>query len=239
VERVSVGDLTLAYDVCGDGPPMVLLHGLGERASDWDPVRAALAAGHTTYAVDLRGHGDSDWPGSYSHDLIEADVVSLLDGLGLERVVLLGHSLGGSVAFRIAAHRPDLVDRLIVEDVIPPFPRTRPVPERPDRELAFDWAAVPALMGEASAHDPSAWDELASIAAPTLVISGGTASHLPDDRIAEVVHRIPECDLVTIEAGHHVHENEPAQFAGAVQSWLRVRKPRWSPPGRTTRQPGW
>jgi pimeloyl-ACP methyl ester carboxylesterase len=223
VERVRVGDVTLAYDVRGDGPPMVLLHGLGKRASDWDPVRIALAADHTTYAVDLRGHGGSDWPGEYSHDLIEADVVALLDSLGLTKVVLLGHSMGGSVGFRIAAHRPDLVARLVVEDVIPPFPRTRLVPERPERELEFDWAAVPALMEEASTHDATAWEELGLISAPTLVVSGGTASHLPDDRIAEVVHRIPECDLVTIEAGHHVHEKAPPAFAEAVLRWLRAR----------------
>ncbi len=201
---------------------MVLLHGLGERASDWDPVRAALAADHTTYAVDLRGHGDSDWPGEYSHALMEADVVGLLDRLGLTAVVLVGHSMGGSIGFRIAAHRPDLVRRLVVEDVIPPFPRTRPIPTRPDRELPFDWAAVPALMGEASALDPSAWDELAAIAAATLVISGGTASHLPDDKVAEVVRQIPRCDLATIEAGHHVHEKAPAEFARAVMRWMRT-----------------
>lgn len=221
MERVRVGDVTLAYDVRGDGPPMVLLHGLGERASGWDPVRAALAADHTTYAVDLRGHGDSDWPGEYSHDVIEADVMGLLDLLGLASVVLLGHSMGGSVAFRIAARRPELVGRLVVEDVIPPFPRTRPIPERPERELDFDWAAVPALMGEATTHDPSAWAELETIAARTLVVSGGHASHLPNDRVAEVVNRIPRCDLITIEAGHHVHERKPRQFTDALLAWLR------------------
>lgn len=105
MERIAVGGVTLAYDVRGDGPPMVLLHGLGERASGWDPVRPALAADHTTYAVDLRGHGDSDWPGVYSHDVIEADVTGLLDRLGLTRVVLVGHSMGGSVALRIASQR--------------------------------------------------------------------------------------------------------------------------------------
>jgi 3-oxoadipate enol-lactonase len=222
MERIRVGDVTLAYDMRGDGPPMVLLHGLGERAADWDPVRAELGAGRTTYAVDVRGHGGSDWPGEYSHDLIEADVVGWIDALGLREVTLVGHSMGGSVAFRIAAHRPELVARLVIEDVIPPFPRTRAIPERPERELRFDWAAVPALMAEASSHDPSAWSELETIAAPTLLVSGGSASHLPDERIAEVVSRIPRCDLVVIEAGHHVHEKEPAAFAEAVLGWLRA-----------------
>lgn len=220
MERVRVGDLTLAYDVRGDGPPLVLLHGLAERASSWDSVRGALAARFTTYAVDVRGHGASDWPGAYGHDAIEADVCGWLDALGLRDVVLVGHSMGGSIAFRIAARRPDLVARLVVEDVIPPFPRSRPVPERPERTLDFDWAAVPALMTEASTYDEVAWEELGRIAAPTLVISGGERSHLPLDRLADVVRRIPDCSLVTIEAGHHVHRRAPAEFAEAVLGWL-------------------
>jgi pimeloyl-ACP methyl ester carboxylesterase len=220
VEKLRVGDLTLAYDVRGDGPPLVLLHGLGERAASWDNVRDALAASFTTYAVDLRGHGDSDWPGVYGHDAIEADVCGLLDALGLREVVLVGHSMGGSIGFRIAAHRPDLVGRLVVEDVIPPWPRKRRVPARPDRDLDHDWAAVPALMQEASTHDDVAWDELAHIAAPTLLVSGGTGSHLPVEKVAEVVERIPVCSLVEINAGHHIHRRKPGQFTEAVLGWL-------------------
>lgn len=220
MDRLRVGELTLAYDVRGDGPPLVLLHGLGERASTWDTVRDALAAGHTTYAVDLRGHGESDHAGAYGHDVIEADVCGWLDAMGLGPVVLVGHSMGGSIGFRVAAHRPDLVARLVVEDVIPPFPRSRPVPDRPDRPLDHDWAAVPALMAEASTYDPDAWDELSRIVAPTLLVSGGERSHLPADRVAEVVRRIPRCDLVSIDAGHHVHRRRPREFADAVLAWL-------------------
>lgn len=220
MERLRVGEVTLAYDVRGSGPPLVLLHGVGERAASWDNVRDALAARHTTYAVDLRGHGDSDWPGLYRHDLVEADVCGLLDALGLRQVVLVGHSLGGSIGFRIAAHRPDLVARLVVEDVIPPSPRRRRIPARPARDLDYDWSAVPALMQEASTHDDVAWDDLARIAAPTLIVSGGAGSHLPVEKVAEVVDRIPDCSLVEINAGHHIHRRKPAQFTEAVLGWL-------------------
>lgn len=218
--RLRVGDLTLAYDVTGDGPPMVLLHGLGERASDWAPVRERFAAAYRTIAFDLHGHGASDWPGEYSHDLIEADVCAALDLLGLRGVVLVGHSMGGSVGFRIAAHRPDLVARLVVEDVVPPRPRDRAVPSRPDGELPFDWRAVPAMMAEASAEDPLAWEMLALIEAPTLLVSGGAASHIPSGHVEEVASRVPRCEVVTIEAGHHVHEKASEEFAGAVLRWL-------------------
>jgi pimeloyl-ACP methyl ester carboxylesterase len=220
MERVRVGGVMLAYDVRGEGPPLVLLHGLGERASSWDSVRDALAARFTTYALDVRGHGASDWSGPYSHDEIEADVIGWHDLLGLRDAVLVGHSMGGSVALRIAAHRPDLVSRLVVEDVIPPFPRSRAVPERPARELDFDWSAVPALMTEASTYDEPAWAELCQVVAPTLVVSGGSRSHLPADLVDDVVRRVASCSLVTIDAGHHVHRHEPAAFVGAVLAWL-------------------
>lgn len=224
MERIRVDEVALAYDVRGDGPPLVLLHGLGERASSWDNVRDALGAGHTTYAVDLRGHGESDWPGDYSHDQIEADVCGLLDALELRGVALVGHSMGGSIGFRIAAHRPDLVSRLVVEDVIPPWPRRRRVPAKPARELDHDWDAVPALMQEASTHDVVAWDELEHITAPTLLVSGGAGSHLPVEKVDEVVRRIPDCTLVEINAGHHIHRRKPAQFVEAVLGWLSVAR---------------
>lgn len=199
---------------------MVLLHGLAERARSWDSVRGELATRFRTYAVDLRGHGDSDHAADYTHAAIEDDVCGLLDTLALRDVTLVGHSLGGNVGLRVAAHRPDLVARLVVEDVIPPFPRGRDLPRRPDRVLDFDWAAVPALMGEASTYDERAWAELADIVAPTLLISGGAASHLPSERVADVAALIPGCTQVVIEAGHHVHRRAPDAFVAAVEEWL-------------------
>lgn len=222
MHRLRVGDVSLAYDVRGDGPPLVLLHGLGERASTWDPVRDAFAARFTTYAVDFRGHGRSDRADAYSQQLMEVDTTGLLGALGLAGVILVGHSMGGSVALRIAAHRPDLVARLVVEDVIPPWPRTRAVPERPDRELDHDWDAVPALMTEASTYDARSWEELATITAPTLLVHGGSRSHLTADKVAEVVAAIPDATLVTVEAGHHVHRRAPEEFTAAVLGWLAV-----------------
>lgn len=203
----------------GDGPALVLLHGLGERGASWDSVRDALAARFTTYAVDLRGHGASDRTDVYSHALIEADVCGLLDALGLSDVVLVGHSLGGNIALRIAAHRPDLVGRLVIEDVIPPWPRTREIPSRPERELDFDWEAVPVLMTEASTYDAEAWRELGEIAVPTLVLSG-RSSHLPQEKVEEMVGLLPAAELQLFDTGHHVHRDAPAAFAEVVLGWL-------------------
>jgi pimeloyl-ACP methyl ester carboxylesterase len=140
------------------------------------------------------------------------DVLHLLDHLGLSQVSLLGHSMGGSVAYMIAEQRPDRVTRLIVEDAPPPFARDRPVPDRPEGQLDFDWAVVPAIVGEVNRGNPTMWDRLPSITAPTLLIGGGPDSHIPQDKLRAVTERIPDCTMVTIPVGHHVHAARPAEF---------------------------
>lgn len=199
---------------------MVLLHALGERGTSWAPVTARFADRFRVFTLDLRGHGDSDWPGTYSFQLMRDDVVGVLDELGLGKVTLVGHSMGGAVGYLIAVQRPDRVERLVVEDVSPPFPRHREVPERPAGSLDFDWAVVPPIIGQVNDGDPEAWEGLAAIAAPTLLIGGGRESHIPQDKLEEVAARIPGCTLVTIPAGHDVHTARPEEFAAVVLGWL-------------------
>lgn len=221
---VTTGGIRLAYEVSGipDGPPVVLLHALGERGANWAPVMGQFAGHFRVFAPDLRGHGDSDWPGTYSFQLMCDDVLGLLDQLGLGKVTLIGHSMGGTVAYLAAMQRPDRVERLIIEDVVPPFPRERAIPERPAGSPDFDWAVVPAIIGQVNKGDPAAWDDLGAITAPTLLIGGGPESHIPQDKLAAAAARIPACELVTIPAGHRVHEARPAEFASVVLAWLRA-----------------
>ena len=220
--KVATGGIHLAYEASGipDAPPMVLLHGLGERGASWAPVIPWFAGRFHVLALDLRGHGGSDWPGTYSLRLMRDDLLGFLDRLGLDPVTLVGHSMGGGVAYLAAMQWQDRVRRLIVEDAPPPFRRDRAIPARPAEPLGFDWAAVPAIVGEVNAGDPAAWEGLAAITAPTLLIGGGPASHIPQDMLAAAAARIPRCDLVTIPAGHDVHTARPAEFASAVLDWL-------------------
>ena len=98
-ERIGVGDVELAYERGGEGPPAVFVHGLGGRREVWAEQRAALEAeGFDAIAIDMRGHGESAKPpGPYSVEGWAADLVGLLDALELERVVLIGHSIGCTV----------------------------------------------------------------------------------------------------------------------------------------------
>lgn len=203
---------------------LCLLHALGESAQDWEPVLDRFSERYDVVAFDLRGHGRSGRPGAYSSRLMARDVAAALDALGLTAVTLLGHSLGGVVAFFLAMDEPQLVRRLVIEDVVPPYDRERPLPQRPAGvDLPFDWEVVPAIAAEAGRFDPAAWEGLGRIEAPTLVVAGGEESHIPQEKVTEAAERIPDCTVVTLPAGHSVHAARPGEFADAVLAWLDTR----------------
>lgn len=227
-QQVALADgVEISYRVAGPtgGPVMVLLHGLGEGAASWDPVTPALAAGHRVYALDLRGHGASSWPGRYTFEAMRDDVAALIDALGRGAVVVVGHSMGGVVAYLLTLDRPDLITALVVEDAPLPFPRTRALPQRPDGDLPFDWDVVVAVNEQVDDPTMRWWPRLGEIGAPMLLIAGGPASTIPQHLLAQVAAAVPNCTLVTIKAGHHVHESEPAAFTEAVIDWLERAAP--------------
>ncbi|MEV0601991.1 alpha/beta hydrolase [Streptomyces sp. NPDC050315] len=225
VQKVQVDGVELAYRAWGeaDAPPAVLLHCLGEDGEDWRGVVGQLATTHRVYALDLRGHGQSDWPGEYGFERWRDDAIGFLRELRLDEVTLIGHSLGAVAALLLAAERPELVARLVLEEAAPPLPAEPPqeVPEEPAGPAAFDWAAKAAVVAERNAPDPRWWDGLPRITAPTLVIGGGADSHIPQEHLARMTELIPHAELVTIDgAGHLVHEERPREFLEAVRGFL-------------------
>ncbi|MGK4584776.1 alpha/beta fold hydrolase [Kitasatospora sp. HPMI-4] len=222
--EVVIGDgLRLAYQVSGPlgAPVLVLLHALGEEAAGWDEVAPEFARYFRVYALDLRGHGRSDQPGEYSFELMREDVLGFLDWLGLDRVDLVGHSMGGVVAYLLAQGHGERIRRLVLEDVPPPHPREPSTPAKPEEPTAFDWAAVLAIRGQVDDPDPVWLARMAEIEVPTLVVAGGSRSHVPQDGIAELARRIPDCRIVTLEAGHMVHNTMPEEFTEVVLEFLR------------------
>ncbi|MYT71933.1 MULTISPECIES: alpha/beta hydrolase [unclassified Streptomyces] len=219
---VRVAGILLSYEVSGppDAVPLLLLHGLGEGAADWAAVAPAFARDHRVYALDLRGHGHSDRPGRYSLELMRDDVRAFLDALGLDRVRIVAHSMGGVVAHLLAAAEPERVTRLVLEDVPLPRPRTPPPLVRPDGDLAFDWEMVVQVRRQLDTP-PAQWlERLGAITAETLVIAGGPLSHVPQDGVAELARRIPGGRLVTLPVGHLVHRDAPEEFAAEVRAFL-------------------
>ncbi len=142
-----------ALEWSSEGVPFVLLHGFGNEAHIWDDLARVVAAYYRTLALDLRGHGDSDPDpeAGYDHVSMARDVEAATEGLGFERLVLLGHSMGGRVALRFAGKHPERMAGLILVDTGPDLdPRgvTRIRLETGRQTLAFEsTAAYEELLG--------------------------------------------------------------------------------------------
>jgi esterase len=117
----EVRGLRFHYRVVGapGGPPVVLLHGLMGHAREWDPAVRQIASGHQVWALDQRGHGLSAWAEDYSRSTMAEDLIAWLEAVGPQDAVVMGHSMGATVALLAASRRPDLVGRLVIIDVAP------------------------------------------------------------------------------------------------------------------------
>jgi len=100
----------------GQGPALVLLHGLASSIYTWADVIPALAEDHDVVAVDLPGFGGSDIPADLSPSVYPGTVLDLMDRLGISRATVVGNSLGGAVGIVLAARHPERVRRLVLID---------------------------------------------------------------------------------------------------------------------------
>ena len=103
------------------GPTMVLLHGIGDNAHVWDHFASSAPNHFRIIALDQRGHGESDWPRppAYECEDYVNDLDKLIQSLHLEKVIIMGHSMGALHATRYAAIRPHSVTGLIHVDIEP------------------------------------------------------------------------------------------------------------------------
>ena len=101
----------------GSGEPLFILHGLFGCWNNWHPVAKALSRRFCVCVPDLRNHGRSFHSARFDYDVMAGDVQQLMDALAVDRVSLLGHSMGGKVALRFAALFPERLERLIVVDI--------------------------------------------------------------------------------------------------------------------------
>ena len=122
---VDTGEVRLSVHRAGQGTPLVLLHGYPQNHHCWEKVAPALARHFDVIVPDLRGYGESDAPPddpehrTYSKRRMAADIVGLLDRLGLEKAHVLGHDRGGRVAYRFALDHPDRLLRLGIIEIVP------------------------------------------------------------------------------------------------------------------------
>jgi esterase len=105
-------------------PPVLLLHGGNQSAHSWDLVSLALAHHYHVIAIDQRAHGDTEWPrdGEASRHSMALDARGVLEQLGVERPVVVGHSMGGIVAMTLLTAHPDLARQAVFVDIAPELP---------------------------------------------------------------------------------------------------------------------
>jgi pimeloyl-ACP methyl ester carboxylesterase len=119
-ETERAGARLRAADYGGDGPPVLLLHGLAGHAREWDSTALWLTASHRVVAPDARAHGGSErCPADVSPAAFADDAAHWIEWLDLAPAVVIGQSFGGLTALLVTARRPDLVRRLVVAEATP------------------------------------------------------------------------------------------------------------------------
>jgi pimeloyl-ACP methyl ester carboxylesterase len=121
----------ISYEVTGEGPPVLLMQGLGYGRWGWDPVIEPLGERFQVLRYDNRGIGESDVPpGPYTARQLAEDGIAVLDSEGIERAHVVGTSLGGMAAQELAAAFPERVDRLVLACTTPGGADAVPMPAR-------------------------------------------------------------------------------------------------------------
>ena len=225
--------------VTGSGPAVVLSNSLGSDHRMWDAQLAELEKRFTVVRYDTRGHGVSPVPpGPYSIDDLTDDVVALLDRLDIERAHVVGLSLGGMTAMRLAARNPERVDRMVLLCTAVSLPPSQAWTDRADTVRAGGCIAVadglvqrwfsPGYTGDRSfwtsmiAATPvegyagccaviaelDLREQLPSIAAPTLVVAGADDPATPPAMLAEIADAIPGARLLVVDDAAHLASAE-------------------------------
>jgi esterase len=156
---LTVNGLRLHYLDWGDPakPAMILIHGIARHAHTFDHIAPEFARDHRVITLDMRGHGDSAWSaeGAYLVEDHVKDLAAIIRELGLRRVTLMGNSTGGRVVQVYAGLNPEMVERLIVEDVGPERPQS--IADSFTRRVAQEangWASEDDLVKQLVAQSP-------------------------------------------------------------------------------------
>jgi esterase len=114
--------MKLFYRKFGQGQPFIILHGLFGQSDNWNTLAKQISeAGYEVYVVDQRNHGLSPHSTTWDYHSMSDDIQELAQDLGLEKCILLGHSMGGKTAMQFALEHSALLDKLIVADMAPRY----------------------------------------------------------------------------------------------------------------------
>ena len=194
-------------------PPMLLVHGGRDHCRNWDWVAQAFKADYHVIAPDLRGHGDSQWlvGGSYATIDYVYDIAQLVRQTGLENIVLIGHSMGGSVSLAYAGLYPQTVRKLVSIEGMGMSPATAD-DSAPGHERLLSWVEnLRALSARIPKRYPTLEDAFERMQQANPHLTEDQARHL------------------TI---HGSNQNEDGTYSWKFDNYMRA----WSPVGLSGRQ---
>jgi pimeloyl-ACP methyl ester carboxylesterase len=137
--------MKLAYKIYGSGQPVIIMHGLFGSGDNWRTIARMMEDQYQCIVVDMRNHGRSPHDPVMNFQVMTEDIIELMQDLQLEKVSMVGHSMGGKVAMQFALQHPDLVDKLIVVDIAPKY-----YPPHHDVVIEAIEAIDPSLLKERS-----------------------------------------------------------------------------------------
>ncbi len=234
-----VNDIQLYYEIHGVGAPLILLHGGLGNSSYWSNQIPAFAQHYQVIAVDSRGHGRStfsDQPISY--DLMTADVLALMDYLGIEKADVVGWSDGGIIGLDLAINHPDRVNKVIayganynpsgvrsdigenekfnalIAKATADYQHLSPTPARWDaflENISHMWAKEPNFTPE----------QLGAITTPVLILDGKEEEVIYTDHTKEMADLIPTAELTIVPGtGHFGVWEKPEAFNHIMLDFL-------------------
>ena len=246
------------YEVRGRGPALLITHGFAASSHMFASVAEDLAKDHLVVTWDLRGHGRSDYrddPAAYSVPLAVGDMVALLDAVGADSCVAMGHSLGGFLSLELYRTHPERVAGLILVDTGPGYRNDEGraawnrmaetyasnltargldgLPASDELRPEVHQSAVGlahAALGMLRQEDARVLESLPDIRVPTLVVVGERDEPFINGS-GYMVNKIPGAVLAVIEgAGHAPPVSHTEEFLRQVRSFLSAAEVR--PPAR-------
>ncbi len=243
--------VTLRYIDTGAGePPLLFIHGWTCNRTNWRDQVPHFAKKHRVVALDLRGHGESDKPDQdYAIEGFVGDVAWLIRKLGLERPVVIGHSMGGVIAMNLARKHPDLTRAIImVDSPVCPLPDTlRPVADQIlvglqspaystiaegfARQFFFNEKTPPGMADETIANMGAPQRVTHTALASTLSPENSPAGPIPVPALFiraatqfasedDLRSRFPGLGVITVPAAHFVQMEQPAATNNIISDFL-------------------
>lgn len=221
---VEVSGGSLFYLSEGSGPAVVLLHGDSNSSAVWEPYLAELGQQHQVFAFDLPGHGRSDYLRStFSDQGSAASLIEALEALGISSFHLVGHSIGGLIAYHMALQHPERV--LSIVSISAPW-RVPVESRRMASQISLETAPPPKVKQLRAWHPGGtpqiSWileqqrrmaadstelaptdEELQRVTPETLVVHGDRDELLPVSNALERAARLPRASLLILPGGSH------------------------------------